>query len=195
LSHFFSGARHLSGRRSCSTSRSVVRVFDREGPSSASQKTSWRTCNGKRRAISADVHYLPVSLSCATQRVRAGRLTAPRGVPCPMNEYQTSKALRRRPGDRAANRHRAPSAWGGELRGHPTEADPRHPLRRNPLFEPCRAVGITVAFSERNAATFGASICVVSRGSSQRSFCNDGPDGYTENAEFESDKFAPIACE
>jgi hypothetical protein len=57
LSHFFSGATPLSRRRSCSTSRSVVRIFDRESPSSASQKASWRTCIGKRPAISTGVHY------------------------------------------------------------------------------------------------------------------------------------------
>ena len=73
--NFVSRARRLSGRRSCSTSRSVVMTFDMEGPFSASQKASWRTCTGKRPAISAGVHYLPVSLSCATQRVRPGRLT------------------------------------------------------------------------------------------------------------------------
>ena len=79
LSHFFSGARRLSGRRLCSTTHFSVRTFDREGPSSASQKASWRTRTGKRPAISAGVHYLPVSLSCATPRVRPGRLTTPLG--------------------------------------------------------------------------------------------------------------------
>ena len=73
LSHFFSGARRLFGRRSCSTSHSAVMTSDREGPFSARQKASWRTCTGKRPAISAGVHYLPVSLSCAAQRVRPGR--------------------------------------------------------------------------------------------------------------------------
>jgi hypothetical protein len=57
LSHFFSGTRPLFGRCSRSTSRSVVMTFDREGPFSASQKASWRTCTGKHPAISADVHY------------------------------------------------------------------------------------------------------------------------------------------
>ena len=75
LSHFVSRARRLSGRRSCSTSRSVVMTFDMEGPFSASQKASWRTCTGKRPAISAGVHYLPVSLSCAT--VIVGRIGNP----------------------------------------------------------------------------------------------------------------------
>ena len=55
-------------------------TFDMEGPFSASQKASWRTCTGKRPAISAGVHYLPVSLSCATQRVRPGRLTTSESV-------------------------------------------------------------------------------------------------------------------
>ena len=54
-------------------------TFDVEGPSSASQKASWRTCTGKRAAISAGVHHLPVSLSCATPRLRPGRLTTPLG--------------------------------------------------------------------------------------------------------------------
>jgi hypothetical protein len=83
LSHFFSGARRLFGRRSCSTSHFVVKTFDREGPFSTSQKASWRTCTGTRPTISADVHYFPVNLSSATQRVRPGRLTTPQGVSCP----------------------------------------------------------------------------------------------------------------
>ena len=37
-------------------------TFDMDGPFSASQKASWRTCTGKRPAISAGVHYLPASL-------------------------------------------------------------------------------------------------------------------------------------
>jgi hypothetical protein len=44
-------------------------TFDVESPFSASQKASWRTCTGKPPANSAGVHYLPVSLSCGTQRV------------------------------------------------------------------------------------------------------------------------------
>jgi hypothetical protein len=83
LSHFFSGTRPLIARCSCSTSRSVVMTFDVEGPFSTGQKASWRTCNGKRPAISACVHYFPMSLSRATRRARPGHLTTPRGVPCP----------------------------------------------------------------------------------------------------------------
>jgi hypothetical protein len=32
-------------------------TFDMDGPFSASQKASWRTCTGKRPAVSAGVHY------------------------------------------------------------------------------------------------------------------------------------------
>jgi hypothetical protein len=62
-------------------------TFDVEGPFSASQKASWRRCTGKRTTSSACVHYLPVSLSCATQPVRPGRLTTPRRVPCPSEAW------------------------------------------------------------------------------------------------------------
>ena len=124
LSHFFSGARRLSGRRLCSTTHFAVRTFDREGPFSASQKASWRTCTGKRPAISAGVHYLPVSLSCATQRVRPGRLTTPRGVPCPRKK---SPCRTRLPGGRldrcAARRNpgRVPR-WRGAEAEFPADA-------------------------------------------------------------------------
>ena len=94
LSHFFSGERPLSGRRSSSTSRSAVETFDRERPVSASQKASWRTCTGQRPAVSAGVHYLPVSLSCATRRARPGRLTSPRGVPCPRQKSRPAAGWR-----------------------------------------------------------------------------------------------------
>jgi hypothetical protein len=66
LSHFFSGARRLSGPRSWSASRSSVMTCEMEGPFSASQKASRRPCAAKRPAISARVHYLQVSLSRAT---------------------------------------------------------------------------------------------------------------------------------
>jgi hypothetical protein len=61
LSHFFSGARRLFGRRSCSTTQSAIMTYDMKSAFSASQKASWRTCTGKRPAISAGVHYIPVS--------------------------------------------------------------------------------------------------------------------------------------
>jgi hypothetical protein len=74
LSNFVSRPSCPSERRSCSTSRYGVMTFDMESPFSASQRALWRTCTGKRPAISPGVHYLPMSLSCATQRVRPGRL-------------------------------------------------------------------------------------------------------------------------
>ena len=93
LSHFFAGTRPLFGRRSCSTTDSVIMIYDMKSAFSASQKASWRTCSGKRPAISADVHHLPVSPS-ATQRVRPRRLTTPRGVPC--NQLASRGAYGRR---------------------------------------------------------------------------------------------------
>jgi hypothetical protein len=118
VSHFFSGTRRLSGRRSCFTSHSVVTTFDVECPFLASQKASWRTCTGKRPAISAGVHYLPVSLSCATPSVRPGRLTTPRGVPCSRKKSPSR-------GDQAPQNVRI-------LAGR-RHSDPPHPALGRPL--------------------------------------------------------------
>ena len=148
LSHFFSGARRLFGRRSRSTSHSVVRTFGLERRFSASQKAPWRTYTGQRPAISAGVHYLPVSLSCATERVRPGRLASRPGenrsaMPSTSESEKSAffkfstvvcdrswmAGVELAPASEPPARR--PPSWGR----HPPGVDPRHPhgVGRHPV--------------------------------------------------------------